>query len=68
MASIDDIRKLVSLDHGLASLSTLRRDGSVQSTVVNAGVIHHPVTGEQLVFDSPYPSDLKQALDTARGA
>jgi 23S rRNA pseudouridine1911/1915/1917 synthase len=28
----------------------------------------HPVTGEQLVFDSPYPSDLKQALDTARGA
>ncbi len=45
MASIDDIRKLVSLDHGLASLSTLRRDGSVQSTVVNAGVIDHPVTG-----------------------
>ena len=44
MATIDDIRKLVALDHGLASLSTLRRDGSVQSTVVNAGVIDHPVT------------------------
>jgi 23S rRNA pseudouridine1911/1915/1917 synthase len=28
----------------------------------------HPVTGEQLVFNSPYPSDLKQALDIARGA
>ena len=46
VATIDDIRKLVALDHGLASLSTLRRDGSVQSTVVNAGVIDHPVTGD----------------------
>lgn len=46
MATIDDVRRLVSLDHGLAILSTLRRDGSVHNTVVNAGVIHHPVTGE----------------------
>jgi 23S rRNA pseudouridine1911/1915/1917 synthase len=28
----------------------------------------HPVTGEQLVFSSPYPTDLKHALDIARGA
>ena len=28
----------------------------------------HPVTGEQLVFNSPYPSDLKLAVDIARGA
>ena len=45
MATVDDIRDLVALDHGLASLSTLRRDGSVQSTVVNAGVMDHPVGG-----------------------
>jgi len=45
MATVDDIRRLVALDHGLAGLSTLRGDGSVQSTVVNAGVIDHPVTG-----------------------
>jgi PPOX class probable F420-dependent enzyme len=45
VATVDDIRKLVSMDHGLASLSIVRRDGSVQSTVVNAGVIDHPVTG-----------------------
>ena len=44
MATADDIRQLVTLDHGLASLSTLRGDGGVQSTVVNAGVIDHPVT------------------------
>lgn len=45
MASIDDVRRLVALDHGLACLSTIRRDGSVHTTVVNAGVIEHPVTG-----------------------
>lgn len=46
MASVDDIRKLISLDHGLATLSTVRGDGTVQSTVVNAGVLDHPRTGE----------------------
>jgi PPOX class probable F420-dependent enzyme len=45
MATVDDIRKLVDLDHGLASLSTLRADGSVHSAVVNAGVVDHPVSG-----------------------
>ena len=45
VATVDDIQKLIELDHGLASLSTVRHDGSVQCTVVNAGVIDHPVTG-----------------------
>ena len=45
MASVDDIRRLVALDHGLASLSTLRGDGNVHVTVVNAGIIDHPVDG-----------------------
>jgi PPOX class probable F420-dependent enzyme len=45
VATVDDIKRLVDLDHGLASLSTLRGDGTVQSTVVNAGVVDHPVTG-----------------------
>jgi PPOX class probable F420-dependent enzyme len=46
MATIDDVRRVVAFDHGLASLSTLRADGHVQSIVVNAGVVDHPVTGE----------------------
>ena len=45
MGSVDDIRRLVSLDHGLASLSTLRGDGNVQVTLVNAGVVDHPADG-----------------------
>jgi PPOX class probable F420-dependent enzyme len=43
VVSIDDVRTLIALDHGLASVSTIRLDGSIQSTVVNAGVIPHPV-------------------------
>jgi hypothetical protein len=45
MATLEDIGRVVALDHGLASLSTLRADGHVQSVVVNAGVVEHPVTG-----------------------
>jgi len=40
---------LVPLDHGLCVLSTTRPDGSVQSSVVNAGVLRHPVTGAEVV-------------------
>ncbi|HEY8545032.1 MAG TPA: hypothetical protein VIL36_08290 [Acidimicrobiales bacterium] len=46
--SLDDARKLVPLDHGLATVSTTRDDGAVQSTVVHAGVVTHPVTGEDV--------------------
>ena len=45
MATVEDIQRLVALDHGLANLSTVRADGTVQSTVVNAGLITHPVSG-----------------------
>lgn len=42
MVSLDDVRGIVALDHGLASVATVRPDGSVQTTVVNAGVVPHP--------------------------
>jgi PPOX class probable F420-dependent enzyme len=41
--------ELVPLDHGLCVLNTLRSDGSVQSSVVNAGVMEHPLRGGQVV-------------------
>jgi PPOX class probable F420-dependent enzyme len=41
--------ELVPLDHGLCVVNTLRGDGSVQSSVVNAGVLTHPLRGEQVV-------------------
>ena len=32
-------------DHGLAVVSTLRADGAIQSSLVNAGVLDHPAAG-----------------------
>jgi PPOX class probable F420-dependent enzyme len=41
--------ELVPLDHGLCVISTSRGDGSVQASVVNAGVLQHPLTGVEVV-------------------
>lgn len=49
MTDLSAFADLVPLDHGLCTISTLRPNGSVQSTVVNAGVLAHPVTGAQVV-------------------
>lgn len=49
MTDLSAFSRLVELDHGLCVVSTLRSDGSVHATVVNAGVLQHPVTGVQVV-------------------
>ncbi|HMK96501.1 MAG TPA: TIGR03618 family F420-dependent PPOX class oxidoreductase [Acidimicrobiales bacterium] len=49
MSDLDAFAELVPLDHGLCVLSTLRGDGSVQSSVVNAGVLDDPLRGGRVV-------------------
>jgi PPOX class probable F420-dependent enzyme len=49
MADIAAFAELVPLDHGLCVVSTLRGDGSIQASVVNAGVLQHPLRDEQVV-------------------
>jgi PPOX class probable F420-dependent enzyme len=49
MADLDDFARLIPGDHGLCVVSTLRQDGTIQSSVVNAGVLPHPVTGARVV-------------------
>lgn len=46
---LDLVRRLVAADQGLAVLATTRPDGSVHTSVVNAGVLDHPVTGRPCV-------------------
>jgi len=46
---MDAFRALVAEDNGLAVVSIARPGGSVQSSVVNAGVLEHPTTGESVV-------------------
>ena len=49
MSDLAPFAALVPLDNGLVTLSTSRSDGTVQSSVGNAGVIDHPVTGKPVV-------------------
>jgi PPOX class probable F420-dependent enzyme len=41
--------QLVPLDHGLVVVSTTRSDDTIQSSVVNAGIVDHPVGGRPVV-------------------
>jgi PPOX class probable F420-dependent enzyme len=49
MTDLAAFAELVPLDHGLCVVSTVRPDGSVQSSVVNAGVLGHPGTDKRVV-------------------
>jgi len=49
MTDLSAFTELVPLDHGLCVISTLRDRGGIQSTVVNAGVLAHPLTGAPVV-------------------
>jgi PPOX class probable F420-dependent enzyme len=57
MTDLTGFAVLVRRDHGLSVVSTVRADGTIQSSVVNAGVLAHPVTGAPVV-----------AFTTRRGA
>ena len=46
MADLNDVRDFLADEHGLAVVSTTQADGRVLSSVVNCGVIAHPLTGE----------------------
>ena len=49
MTTLDDAASLGAKEHGLTVISTLRADGTIQSSVVNAGVMRHPLA-EQTVL------------------
>jgi PPOX class probable F420-dependent enzyme len=43
---LDPVRTMVAGDHGLATVSVVRADGTPHVSLVNAGVLDHPRTGE----------------------
>jgi PPOX class probable F420-dependent enzyme len=49
MADVADFERLVGREHGLSVVSTLRADQTIQATVVNCGVLDHPVRGAPVV-------------------
>jgi PPOX class probable F420-dependent enzyme len=49
MRTLDEVAALGEPEQGLAVISTLRADLTIQSSVVNAGVMAHPFTGVQVL-------------------
>jgi PPOX class probable F420-dependent enzyme len=49
MTTLEDAAALARGEQGLAVVSTLRSDGTIQSSLVNAGVLAHPVTNEPVL-------------------
>lgn len=49
MTTLQDAVGLAAADNGLSVVSTLRADGTIQASVVNAGALPHPVTGQPVL-------------------
>ena len=66
MVDIQEFARTASRDQGLCIVSTLREDATIQSSLVNAGVLAHPVTGEPVVAHVAYGNSRKLANLRAR--
>jgi len=49
MTDLADFRRIAAAEHFLGVVATMRADGSVQSSLVNLGVLAHPVDGSDVV-------------------
>ena len=47
--TIEHVREFAAADQGLSFVSFARANGTVHSTLINAGVMTHPVTDEEVV-------------------
>jgi PPOX class probable F420-dependent enzyme len=47
--NLEQMRRLLGAEHGLSVISLVRTDGTISSSVVNAGLIEHPVSGASSV-------------------
>ncbi len=49
MTSLEEFAALAGREQGLVVVSTLRSDGSIQASLVNAGVLSHPLGGDPVL-------------------
>ena len=66
-ADLDLVRRLVAADHGLAIVATTRADGTVHTSLVNAGVLDDPLGGDPSWASSPAATAHKVRLLRAAG-
>jgi len=49
MVDLDDAVRLAAAEKGLAVVSTLRADATIQSSLINAAALAHPSTGQRVL-------------------
>jgi PPOX class probable F420-dependent enzyme len=49
MTTLDEAVALAENEHGLTVVATARADGTIQASLVNAGAMSHPATGEPVL-------------------
>lgn len=49
MVTVHDAVAIARADNGLAVVSTLRSDATIQASLINAGILEHPATAEPVV-------------------
>src|SRR6201993_1192915 len=54
MTTLSDAVALAAPDNGLAVISTVRADATVQASLVNVGLLPHPATGEPALGFTTY--------------
>ena len=59
---LEDVRRVAAAESFLAVVATTRADGSVQGSLVNAGMLDHPVTGQQVAAFVTYGEVKKRNL------
>ena len=47
--TLDEVVALAQREQGLAVVATLRADQTIQASLVNAGALLHPITGESAI-------------------
>ena len=47
--TLDDVMELAGREDYLAVVATVRADSTIQSSLVNAGALNHPLTGEPVL-------------------
>lgn len=47
--TLDEVMEMAAREQYLAVVATLRADSTIQSSLVNAGALDHPITGEQVL-------------------
>ena len=54
MTTLHDAAALAAAESGLAVVSTVRADGTVQASLVNVGILAHPESGQEVLGFTTY--------------